>query len=461
MKKIVSLLAVMTLGIGLVSCDTTSSTTPSTTQTPPISSTNTSSSTSDSSDSTDTPISSSSPSTSDSSSSSSSSSSTEEEYPDELKTFESFLDAAYNSLTLPITELTYKLEGTYSSNTTKMKFATNQFLEETYNENGEKTASTYQSILEDVYYEINLNETDAIVSARRNKIVDEIDYTSPFAGEQTTIEIAQSYINPSLINKMYELAGLLDPNDNTGLINSTYEVFEDDNGYIVLAKAYSNPYGTYTYWDVSANLDSNLQLTELYATRYTSISADNWDEDKKEPIDTANLSRFTNTLSDIIYSPLKEEEPFVENIDACFTTEISSLTLLYSTLDQSTWQYEYHDEPQVGDSIEIDMWDNPIVTKPDDALDKDTIQILSSSNPSVVNQEENMMGQSSWTAVGEGDTTLTIGNYFNQNLYTIDLTVVASSDVPTSNGYIICDEMGSPEININVSFSTNFKRAIF
>ena len=411
MKKLICLLSIVSL-VSLVACDTDSSSNSVSQPSNPISTTdpdNPSSSTSEP----DVPTT----------------------YPDELKDLHALLNASYESLQSSITSLSYTITAPSISDgettdTTHYSFALNQRLEERYNENQELEESRYYAINNDLFYDVTADASGNISEASRKKLTDEaVSPNDIFYNQSIDRDSAKNSVSPDLLNTLYEFQALLFPENNEDLLTSSYELFETDGGYTVLANAYvSRTEATYNYWEITAELDDQFHLTYFLVYRYNSISSENWDTDENKPLDISSLSQTSLTLEDITYGELTEKSPLLENYDTGFISQINEANVQFGSLnDMGTGLGQVHTEPQIGDIVVVDQ--SSLDVLPTDAIDMDTLVITDSSNEEVIAfTNDDMSGRYFWTVLANGDTTLTIGNAADENLYTLDLTVEAVAE---------------------------------
>lgn len=329
------------------------------------------------------------------------------------------------------------------------------------NTNEIKTNTNYLGIINDVYYDLSVYDyTNS--SASRKLIVDEPKY-----GYNDQITPADAENDFDSKNANFNLLSLTGYSFWNKLFSTSfnqrndYTITPSGDNFRVTITGYNDKYATKSDYSFIATFDKNLNI--LSGTfNEKQYDKNSWDSTNHTPVSGATHIVYKKTsLDSVIYGTPEQSTSPMFDITPYFMTSITNpvdnpITLQNYVYD-ATWSIVYSEPNQLITEAAIEIPTDYIkennLYKPTTAIDLDSLIITNTTNEEAIVAD----GYGGWVA-GKVDssTTLTIGNSFIENLFTVDITIVKS---PVLNAPNLTETAFIPLDNeVTVSFdSLNYR----
>jgi len=219
-------------------------------------------------------------------------------------------------------------------------------------------------------------------------------------------------------------------------LKGDYTVTSNEDNYTIKAGFYIDPantsYGSGAVYEYTYTLNADYLPTKVEVSRVY-VNASNWDFDKHE-IKEGGTSSFSHiatfTKFDYTQIPTTNEESPLIDVNQYFVSSIDS-SKFYLTKSENYSQVRA-EEIYVGDTVSLRYDEDSNAFSPSTALDSDEIMITASSDENVFKVTKNTWGIS-YTVVGAGSATLTIGTSLHPSLGTIEINVKANPNIGTED----------------------------
>lgn len=358
------------------------------------------------------------------SSSSEASSSISASIPSSIATGSSFINSLSTITDSDLSAINYTYTNHDGSETTfAATLNTNEVLVTTNN-----VTSDYYACFGDVYYDATRLDA-AYPKIVRNKIV---ETTSTY--DETTSDTVEEKFD-TLFNRYsldylfeYDIFTFLIWADIDNVAASSYSVNAIDSGYTILFEGYYENETTDAYaYKFNLSLDSELCISSgTFEKNY--YYASEWDFENHTAQEDTSPVHTTLVINSVDYSEkvTVEESKKAFDLTPYFTTSVSGVEYynpdIYGAGSGSTI---YVGDNLTGLGL---LFDNATIA-PETALDYSSAYITSVSDESIVALNSS---DGYYYALKAGDVTLTYGNAFVKNLFTLDLTITAKEEKAVS-----------------------------
>ena len=280
---------------------------------------------------------------------------------------------------------------------------------------------------ENVYYSLDNYATIASGTFSRKKIVQEENYayTDQITEEAALDEI--NYIKDKALTKNSAL-GFFNLSSSKYTFSDNYKYISKTLTYQVSFNAYSESTDTYTgchLYSVLLTLSKEFLLNSVVYTDAVYNPTD-WQTDSHAPKDGTEATRTNRyTIDSITYEDVLETTSLPISATIKNTVFMNSISnpVIYSGYGQESQSEK--NKPLEGAYLDIDL--DVLSFSPAEAVDKDTISIIGTSDESVVSFKSRFNGWQVTEGTAGKTVTLTVGNSFIS--ISVELTIQKAPNI--------------------------------
>lgn len=327
---------------------------------------------------------------------------------------------------------------------------------------------SYKGLVGDTYYDVEFDAQGSPSSGSRKKVLETTGNSSLESDQilkteaDTDIDKYLGYANlDSFITGRYDLntnltygglasafPGTVAEGSPESVELSPLSVTKNTYGITTVSySSYKEQTGNNLRYGVNLRFNDQKELLSNSFVEYYKVTDDAaWDKEKHEPItsgDNVNYWHYKETLNEVDASAREEtgNQPLIaDKLSTSFVNKINTGGLVFYPLNgMGEPDTAKPNELTQGSEVTIGN-DNFVKSKiePQTAIDLTTVRIISSSDTKVITKDE-----FGWTALGVGETDLTIGNSFVANLGVVHVKVIAGSGETSQSITSVSDEMGN------------------